>query len=57
MTSLHLYQFLHGTFQLYDEDTATDQEETGKGGGLSFYPDTTTEDTDDERIFELKDEF
>jgi len=46
-----------GTFQLYDEDTATDQEETGKGGGLSFYPDETTDDTNDERIFELKDEF
>ncbi len=46
-----------GLYQLYDEDAGTDQEETGKGGGLSFYPDTTTDDTDDERIFELKDEF
>lgn len=46
-----------GKYILYDEDTEADQTETGKGGGLSFYPDDTTEDTDDERIFELKDEY
>lgn len=47
----------NGTYTLYDEDTATDQVETGKGGGLSYYPDDTTEDTDDERMFKLSDEF
>jgi len=46
-----------GTYILYDETEDEDQEETGKGGGLSFYPDDTTEDTDDERIFQLQDEF
>jgi len=46
-----------GTYTLYDEDEGADQAETGKGGGLSYYPDDTTEDTDDERIFELKDKF
>jgi len=46
-----------GTYILYDEVTDADQTETGKGGGLSFYPDDSTDDTDDERIFELKDEF
>ena len=46
-----------GTYTLYDEDTASDQAETGKGGGLSYYPDNTTEDTDDERMFKLSDEF
>jgi len=46
-----------GTYTLYDEDTATDQAETGKGGGLSFYPDASTLDTDDDRMFELKQEF
>jgi hypothetical protein len=46
-----------GTYTLYDEDTATDQAETGKGGGLSYYPDASTADTDDDRLFELKDEF
>jgi phage gp36-like protein len=46
-----------GTYTLYDEDTASDQEETGRGGGLSYYPDDNTDDTDDERMFELKDNF
>ncbi len=46
-----------GTFILYDEDTATDQAETGKGSGLSFFPDQNTDDTDDERIFKLSDQF
>ncbi|MCK5020756.1 MAG: DUF1320 family protein [Candidatus Peribacteraceae bacterium] len=46
-----------GTYILYDEDTETDQIETGKGGGLSYFPDENTEDTDDERIFELQDEY
>jgi len=46
-----------GTYTLYDEDLATDQAETGRGGGLSYYPDETTVDTDDDRMFELKDEF
>jgi len=46
-----------GLYQLYDEDTATDQAETGRGGGLSYFPDGTTDDTDDERIFTLSEEF
>lgn len=46
-----------GTYILYDETEDEDQTETGKGGGLSFYPDDTTEDTDDERIFKLQDEY
>ena len=46
-----------GTYQLYDEDTGTDQAETGRGGGLSYFPDDTTDDTDDERIFTLSEEF
>jgi len=46
-----------GLYTLYDEDTATDQVETGKGGGLSFFPDQNTDDTDDERIFKLSNEF
>ena len=46
-----------GTYTLYDEDTATDQTETGKGGGLSFFPDQNTDDTDDERVFKLSDQF
>jgi hypothetical protein len=46
-----------GIYTLYDEDTATDQTETGKGGGLSFFPDQNTDDTDDERMFELHQEF
>lgn len=46
-----------GLYTLYDEDTATDQTETGKGGGLSFFPDENTDDTDDERMFELHQEF
>ena len=46
-----------GTYILYDETEDEDQTETGKGSGLSFYPDENTDDTDDERIFELKDEF
>jgi phage gp36-like protein len=52
-----LQSLANGTYQLYDENTETDQPETGRGGGLSFYPDENTDDTDDERIFELKDEF
>jgi len=46
-----------GLYQLYDEDTATDQAETGRGGGLSYFPDGTTDDTDDERIFTLSEDF
>jgi len=46
-----------GTFILYDEDTDSDQAETGRGGGLSYFPDENTDDTDDERIFKLADEF
>lgn len=46
-----------GTYILYDEDADADQTETGRGGGLSYYPDDETEDTDDERMFELKDEY
>jgi len=46
-----------GTYQLYDESTATDQAETGIGGGLSYFPDDTTDDTDDERIFTLSEDF
>ena len=46
-----------GTYILYDEDTATDQAETGRGGGLSYFPDENTDDTDDERIFTMHDEY
>ena len=46
-----------GTYILYDEDTETDQSETGEGGGLSYFPDDATDDTDDERIFKLSDEY
>jgi len=46
-----------GKYILYDEDAGADQAETGRGGGLSYYPDESTEDTDDDRIFELKDKF
>lgn len=46
-----------GIYTLYDEDTETDQTETGRGGGLSYFPDDDTDDTDDERIFKLSDEF
>ncbi len=46
-----------GTYMLYDETNDTDQSETGKGGGLSYFPDGNTDDTDDERIFKLSDEF
>lgn len=46
-----------GKYILYDEDEDTDQSETGKGGGLSYFPDENTDDTDDERIFTLEEEF
>ena len=46
-----------GTYILYDETEDADQTETGRGGGLSFFPDGNTEDTNDERIFKLQDEF
>jgi len=46
-----------GTYILYDEDTEKDQVETGKGGGLSYFPDENTDDTDDERIFTMHDEY
>ena len=46
-----------GTYILYDEDEAQDQTETGKGGGLSYYPDENTDDTDDERIFKISDKY
>lgn len=46
-----------GAYILYDEDEEEDQTETGKGGGLGFFPDENTDDTDDERLFELADEY
>ena len=46
-----------GTYILYDEEEEEDQTETGKGGGLSYFPDENTDDTDDERMFQLQDEF
>jgi hypothetical protein len=46
-----------GTYILYDEDEEADQTETGKGGGLSSFPDDNTDDTDDERIFKLDDDY
>jgi len=46
-----------GDYMLYDETNDEDQTETGRGGGLSYFPDENTEDTDDERIFKLSDEF
>lgn len=54
---LRLKGLANGTYTLYDEDEEENQTETGVGGGFSFYPDDTTDDTDDERMFELKDEF
>jgi hypothetical protein len=47
----------NGTYTLYDEALDVEQTETGKGGGLSFFPDENTEDTDDERIFTLNQKF
>jgi len=52
-----LIKLANGTYTLYDEDTASDQVETSAGSGLSYFPDGTTEDTDDERIFKLSDKF
>jgi len=46
-----------GTYILYDEDEGEDQTETGYGGGLGYFPDDNTDDTDDERLFKLADEF
>lgn len=46
-----------GIYTLYDEDVGADQAETGRGGGLSFFPNENTDDTDDERIFKLSEEF
>lgn len=46
-----------GVYTLYDETNDTDQIETGRGGGLSYFPDENTDDTDDERIFKLIDKF
>lgn len=46
-----------GVYTLYDETEDADQEETGAGAGFSYYPDDTTDDTADERIFKLQDKF
>jgi len=46
-----------GVYTLYDETNDEDQVETGKGGGLSYFPDGNTADTDDARIFKLSDKF
>lgn len=46
-----------GVYTLYDETNDEDQTETGRGGGLSYFPDGNTDDTDDERIFKLSDKF
>lgn len=46
-----------GFYILYDETEDEDQAETGRGGGLSFFPDGATDDTDDKRIFQLQDEY
>jgi phage gp36-like protein len=54
---LRLGKLANGTYTLYDEDTDSDQEETGVGAGLSYYPDGTTDDTNDERLFQLQDKF
>lgn len=54
---LRLGKLADGSYTLYDEDEGEDQEETGIGAGLSYYPDNTTEDTNDERIFKLQDKF
>lgn len=54
---LRLQGLADGTYILYDETEDEDQAETGEGGGVSYYPDENTDDTDDERIFKLSDEF
>ena len=46
-----------GKYVLYDETEDENQTETGKGGGLSYFPDDNTDDTDDKRIFKLDDDF
>jgi len=46
-----------GDYMLYDETNDEDQTETGRGGGLSYFPDENTDDTDDERIFKLSDKY
>ena len=52
-----LDKLANGTYILYDEDAGEDQTETGRGGGLSYFPDENTDDTDDERIFTLVRDF
>jgi phage gp36-like protein len=52
-----LSKLAEGVYILYDESDKVEQTETGKGGGLSSFPDDNTEDTDDERIFKLNDEY
>lgn len=54
---LRLKGLADGTYILYDEVEGEDQTETGRGGGLSYFPDENTDDTDDERIFKLSDDF
>ena len=44
-------------YSLYDEVVGTDNTENEGAGGLGFFPDEHTEDTDDERIFTLHDKF
>lgn len=46
-----------GNYTLYDEVEDEVQGETDSGAGLGFFPDGNTEDTDDERMFHLGDEF
>ena len=45
------------TYTLYDETLETENAENAGGGGLSFFPDENTEDTDDERMFKLSDKY
>ena len=52
-----LKKLADGIYILYDEDSNSDQAETGKGGGLASFPDESTEGTDDERIFKLNDDY
>lgn len=54
---LRLDKLASGKYTLYDETEGEDQTETGKGGGLAYFPDDDTDDTDDERMFQLQDEY
>jgi len=46
-----------GSYTLYDETNDEVQDETDDGAGLGFFPNGATDDTDDERMFQLQDEF